>query len=247
MIRVGTSGWSYRHWKEPFYGKTPQRQWLAFISRRMTALELNGTHYRTPALSTLQAWREAVPADFHFAAKGHRYITHSLKLKNAEAALARQKRDLAPLGDRLKVMLWQMPRSFSANMERLESFLDALQGWGEVRHALEFRNASWFTDDVAHALERAAVANVISDAADWPRWDCVTSGLAYVRLHGAAQTYVSDYAPASLKQWASRVTAWQAGGADAYVFFDNDSEAAAPRNALAFMDSLRDSGAMPDL
>ena len=247
MIRVGTSGWSYRHWKAPFYGKTPQRQWLAFISRRMTAIELNGTHYRTPRPSTLRAWHEAVPEGFHFAAKGHRYITHSLKLKDADEALSRQKHDLAPLGDMLKVMLWQLPRSLTLDIDRLEAFLENLRTWPEVRHALEFRHASWFTDEVANALEEAGVANVMSDAADWPLWDHVTAGLAYVRLHGAARTYQSDYGAESLAAWADKAIGWQAGGADVYVFFDNDAEAAAPRNALALMELLKDSGNAPDL
>lgn len=238
MIRIGTSGWSYRHWKESFYGKTPQRQWLEFISRRMTAIELNGTHYRTPASTTLQKWRDTVPEGFHFAAKGHRYITHSKRLKDVGESLRRQKSDMAPLGSKLKVMLWQLPDSARINEERLDAFLSELKDWPEVRHAIELRHTSWFTDSVAERLQAAGVANVISDAADWPVWDRMTGGLAYVRLHGHTRTYASSYNRQSLEAWAEKARNWEGAGADVYIFFDNDSEAAAPRNALELMDLL---------
>ena len=96
---------------------------------------------------------------------------------------------------------------------------------------IEFRHPSWFDDEVASCLNNYRIANCISDAADWPMWGLVATDLVYIRLHGHTRTYASTYRTASLKQWATKIRKWLESGKDVHVYFDNDAEGAAPRDA----------------
>jgi uncharacterized protein YecE (DUF72 family) len=107
-----------------------------------------------------------------------------------------------------------------------------------VRHAIEFRHESWFDDDVAECLREHDLALCQSDAADWPRWDAVTTDFVYVRLHGHALTYGSKYSNAQIDRWASRVKRWLREARDVHLYFDNDAFGHAPRNALRLIDRL---------
>jgi uncharacterized protein YecE (DUF72 family) len=124
-----------------------------------------------------------------------------------------------------------MPRTFKKNIDRLEKFGEALAEWSEVRHAVEFRHDSWFDDEIADCLSRHRLANCISDAADWRRWDAVTTDLVYVRLHGHERSYVSSYPDKSLAAWAAKIRRWRRAGCAVHVYFDNDGEGAAPWDA----------------
>ncbi len=237
-LRIGTSGWNYPAWKDGFYAGVPRRRWLAHAASRFGGVEVNATFYRAMKATTLGGWAEQVPAGFGFAVKGHRAVTHSRKLKDAADSLARQRDDLAPLGDRLAGMLWQTPASLPHEPARLQAFLDALAAvWPETAHAIEFRNPDWFTEDTAARLADAGVANAISDAGDWPRWDAVTAPHVHVRLHGAPTTYHSPYGADALDRWAEAVRGWRAEGRAVQVYFDN-TEAPACDDALALIDRL---------
>jgi len=238
MIRIGTSGWNYRNWKETFYQGAPRRLWLTYLSERFPAVEVNATYYRSPKAETQEKWIESTADDFVFAAKGHRIVTHSKKLKDAKASVEQQRDTLKPLGPKLAVMLWQLPASFKCDIGRIKDFLDTLKVWPNVRHVMEFRDTSCFTDEMAATLDAAGVGNVISDAADWPMWEKVTGNLAYVRLHGHTRTYASGYSDRSLDEWADKVRGWAEEWADVFVFFDNDAEGHAPFDALKLMDKL---------
>jgi uncharacterized protein YecE (DUF72 family) len=124
----------------------------------------------------------------------------------------------------------------AVNDDRLARFLFELSRWRATRHALELRYRSWFEPQVADALANAGVAVCLSDAADWPMWDCVTTDLVYVRLHGHTRTYRSSYSHGSLERWRERALGWLSEGGDVHVYFDNDGEGAAPRNALSLID-----------
>ncbi len=233
--RIGTSGWNYARWRDDFYAGVPQRKWLAFCASRFTAIEVNATFYREMKPTTLARWREETPDDFVFAIKGHRFITHMKRLGSPQDSVVRQRDNAAALGDRLSVVLWQLPGSLKRNMERLAEFLDALGAWPAVRHSIEFRHASWFDDEVAAALGRHRVANCISDAADWPMWEAITTDLVYVRLHGHERTYASCYSEKQLRAWARLAQGWLDEGRAVHVYFDNDAEGAAPSNALRLL------------
>lgn len=232
-LYVGTSGWNYAAWATGFYQGVPRRAWLAHYARRFGAVEVNASFYHEIRPATYAAWRDETPEAFRFCVKAHRYLTHVKRLAFPPESLERQRRNLRALGSKLSVVLWQLPSSLPWEKRRLEDFLAAIDCWGEARHAVEFRHASWFRDDVAELLASHRVANCLSDAADWPMWEAATAELIYVRLHGHTRTYVSRYAPRALDAWAARIAAWLGEGRTVHVYFDNTDAGAAPQDALA--------------
>jgi uncharacterized protein YecE (DUF72 family) len=235
---IGTSGWTYKHWKNDWYQGVPAREWLPFMARQFPALEANGTHYRLPTKEALEKWRETTPPAFRFAMKAHRYLTHRKRLNEIEEGIQKQREPSLALGDKLAAVVWQLPPTFHCDVPRLERFLEALRAWPEPRHAIEFRHDSWFNPQIAALLAEARVANCLSDASRWPCWDAVTTDLVYVRLHGSKTTYVSAYPTEQLCRWADSVRRWLEEGRDVHVYFDNDAQGHAPHDARKLLDLL---------
>jgi len=239
---IGTSGWNYDSWRDNFYSGIPRKEWLSFCADHFSGIEVNATFYRLQTRETFRRWRDATPDDFRFAIKGNRFLTHNKKLAEPLPAIRRE-RDLAKeLGGKLAAVVWQLPRQFHKNMERLRGFARALKSWPQARHALEFRHDSWFDEEVADCLHAHRLAVCQSDAADWPLWNAVTTDMVYIRLHGHDVTYVAPYSPAQLKTWAGKIRHWRREGRDVHVYFDNDALGAAPLNAqqlLALVGSSR--------
>jgi uncharacterized protein YecE (DUF72 family) len=238
-IYIGTSGWSYRAWRESFYAGLPSASWLAHASRVFNSLEINGSFYRQVSAETFARWREETPVHFRFALKAHRYITHYKRLAGVETSIVRLRDPARELREKLAVVLWQLPVDLTADLDRLDAFLKALRAWPETRHSIEFRHPSWFTEEVENRLRDAAISVCLSDAPDFPLWRAVTSDLVYVRLHGHTRKYASSYHPSHLRRWARCVETWQAQGRDVHVYFDNDAEGAAVRNAVTLRDEVR--------
>ena len=236
---IGTSGWNHKGWRHSFYGDTPQKQWLRFCAEHFSSIEVNSTFYRLQEKSTFKKWRDETPKGFPFAIKGHRYVTHNKKLLDVEKSVIRCRESASPLGKRLAAVVWQLPAFLKKDIERLEKFLRNLRHWKSTRHAIEFRDKSWFDDEVAECLERHAVAICMSDAPDWPMWDRVTTDVVYIRLHGHTRKYASSYSKPALGKWATRTQRWLEENCDVHVYFDNDAEGAAPRNALTLLETLR--------
>jgi uncharacterized protein YecE (DUF72 family) len=237
-IYVGLSGWSYPEWRDGFYKGVPRRRWLAHCAEHFNAVEVNATFYRMMAETTYAKWLAETPENFAFAIKGNRFVTHIDRLRAPEAPLARQRDNVQAMGSRLRVVLWQMPPRLGKDLTRLDRLVTALADWPEVRHALEFRDTSWFDDETAERLAAAKLAVCVSDAGDWPRWDRVTGDLVYVRLHGSPRTYYSRYDKRKLKRWAEHVRGWAAEGREVHVYFDNDAEGHAPYDALKLIAAL---------
>jgi len=236
---IGTSGWNYKSWRNDFYCDTPQKQWLRFCAEHFSSIEVNSTFYRLQEKSTFKKWRDETPKGFPFAIKGHRYVTHNKKLLDVEKSVIRCRESASPLGKRLAAVVWQLPAFLKKDIERLEKFLRNLRRWKSTRHAIEFRDKSWFDDEVADCLERHAVAICMSDAPDWPMWDRVTTDVVYIRLHGHTRKYASSYSKPALGKWATRTQRWLEENRAVHVYFDNDAEGAAPRNALRLLEMLR--------
>ena len=236
---IGTSGWNYKIRRNDFYGDTAQKKWLWFCAERFTSIEVNGTFYKLQPQSTFKKWRDETPGGFPFAIKGHRYVTHNKKLIDVEEPVIRCRDAASPLGERLAAVVWQLPAFLKKNLERLEKFLQTLRQWETTRHAIEFRHKTWFDDDIAECLTKHAVAICMSDAPDWALWDRVTTDMVYVRLHGHTRKYASNYSKRSLENWANRVRTWLNQNRDVHVYFDNDAEGAAPKNALTLLEMLR--------
>lgn len=229
---IGTSGWNYPDFREGFYGDLAQKDWLGYYATRFNAVEVNATFYHQQRKSAFEHWNAQTPDDFVFAIKGHRFLTHMKRLNEPAQPLEKSRESAAGLAGKLAVVIWQMPRSLRKDIPRLEGFAEALSTWKEARHAMEFRHPSWFDDEVAACLSRHRIANCLSDAADWPMWEAVTTDLVYIRLHGHVQTYASQYGAEELAIWAARMRHWQGQGRDVHAYFDNTAGGAALRNAL---------------
>jgi uncharacterized protein YecE (DUF72 family) len=236
---IGTSGWSYDSWKEHFYRGVPRKRWLPHAASQFTALEVNGSFYSQIKPETYKSWADQVPADFRFAVKGHRFVTHYKQLRDVGESVERVLAQAEPMGEKLAVVVWQLPARTRADLDRLDGFLEVLGRHRSVRHALEMRHESWFTDEVARRLRRARVANCLSDAPDFPMWSEVTTDLVYVRLHGHTRKYASSYSTPHLRRWATSVERWLAEGRDVHVYFDNDAEGHAVRNARTLLDLVK--------
>ena len=185
MIHLGTSGYSYDHWKKIFYPKgLPARRWLEHYAQVFRTVELNATFYRLPPETAAAAWREATPRGFVFAAKGSRYITHMKRLTGPAPALAKYFERLQGLGDKLQVVLWQLPPQMThPDPARLRAFLREVPR-GRLRHAFEFRSDGWYVSEICDVLDEFGVAFCEHDLvkAKPPR---VTGGFRYLRFHGA--------------------------------------------------------------
>jgi uncharacterized protein YecE (DUF72 family) len=231
---IGTSGWTYDAWRDLLYRDVPRARWLPHYATRFDAVEVNATFYHSLKPTSFAHWREQTPIQFRFAIKANRYLTHVGRLDFPAAALARERRSAMPLGEKLAVVLWQLPAGLHLDLHRLERFLERLSRWPEPRHAIEFRHASWFIEPTVALLSAHRVAACQSDAADWPMWEgVVTTDLVYVRLHGHEATYCSPYSDRALRRWAARVREWQDEGRSVHVYFDNTDLGHAVSNATA--------------
>lgn len=229
-IYIGTSGWNYPHWREAFYPSgLPPADWLSFYARHFSSVEINATFYRLPSPETLDAWRDAVPADFRFAVKASRYITHLKKLKDPQSSIATFFDRIDRLGDRLGPILFQLPPRWHVNIERLAAFLEALPDG--YRYAFEFRDPSWWNESVTDLLAAYQAAFCVFDLDGRTSPFLETTDLVYLRWHGSDGPYRGGYGEARLQALARRIRRWREGGRDVYVFFDNDADAQAVRDA----------------
>ncbi len=236
-IYVGTSGWVYKGWRAHLYGKLPVRRWLEAASRAFDSLEINGSFYTKIAPTTYQRWYDETPADFRFSLKGHRFVTHYKRLRDCRDSIVRLRDQAAPLAEKLAAVIWQLPSNFGIDLGRLDDFLDALRAW-PARHTLELRHTSWFIPEVADRLRAAKVGVCLGDAPDFPMWREVTADFVYVRLHGHTRKYASSYSGPSLARWATDARTWAAAGRDVFIYFDNDAEGHAVRNARSLRQRL---------
>jgi uncharacterized protein YecE (DUF72 family) len=246
-VRIGTSGYVYADWRGRFYPRSlPARDWLQFYARRLPTLELNNPFYRLPSVETFRAWRTAVPSDYVFAVKASRFLTHLKRLKDPREPLDLFLSRARHLGPALGPVLFQLPRQFHANVERLDGFLRALDRQRRVtglRVALEVRHPSWLEPAVFARLERADVSLCLHDSTAQPVTAPVTADFVYVRRHGYGRR--GSYPARALARDADDIRRWAADGRDVYVYFNNDWKAFAVKNALA-LTGLVQVGRSPD-
>ena len=231
-IRIGTSGWHYRHWIDHFYPVgLHSDDWLAHYARHFHCVEINNSFYRLPSASSIDAWLQQTSPGFTFALKASRYITHMKKLHDCAAPLAEFVRLARRFGERLAVILFQLPPRWHVNAQRLADFLALLPK--DLAYAVEFRDPSWHIDDIYRLLEEHRVAFCQFDLDRLTSPSVVTADLVYVRLHGPDAPYSGRYPGRELRGWAERLRAWDGQGREVYLFFDNDQRAAAIHDALA--------------
>ncbi len=239
VIHVGLSGWTYAPWRGVFYPKGLRREEeLAYAAAHVRSIEINGTFYGMQRPEAFQSWADQVPTDFTFAVKAPRYITHILRLRDAQIPLANFiASGLLRLGCHLGPILWQFPSNFRFDPERIEPFLRLLPhdtgaaatlgrkhdnrlrapAWLDceprraMRHAFEIRHESFRCQAFIDLLRAYDVALVCADTPEWPRLMDLTSDFVYCRLHGAEELYASGYDNAALDTWAARINAWARG------------------------------------
>ena len=260
-VRIGISGWRYPPWRGVFYPVgLAQAHELRHASERLRTIEINGSFYSLQRPTSWRRWFDETPADFVFAVKGGRFLTHHKKLRDCEQPLANFfASGVLALEEKLGPILWQLPPQLAFDAERVAAFLELLprttraaatlarghdhrlrhgahvdvRSDQPLRYALEVRHETFAAPAFLRLLRRFDVACCVADTAGrWPALDAVTADFVYVRLHGDKRLYVSGYGRAALDAWAARIARWRDGGRDVFVYFDNDVKVRAPFDAM---------------
>ena len=230
-IRIGTSGWHYKHWIGNFYpAGTSLSKLLAHYCKYFDTVELNNSFYHLPKTPALESWRDSTPEGFCFAAKGSRFLTHMKKLKDPEQALDRFFSCIDILQHKLGPILFQLPPNWELDSDRLETFIAHLPR--EHHYAFEFRNSTWSVPQTYALLRRHNVANCIFDLAGTQSPVEVTADFSYIRLHGPGGKYQGSYTDQAVSKWADRIRKWWRDLRAVYIYFDNDQAGYAAQNAL---------------
>lgn len=234
-IRIGTSGWTYKHWQEVFYpAECPQSKWLEYYTDHFDTVELNASFYRLPNPKTFENWRARTPDNFLWSVKASKYITHTKRLKDPVEPLKRLYDAAAGLGEKLGVILIQLPPNLVFDETLFRDFCDKLNPG--IRHTLEPRHASWLNDNAYAILKEFNMALCISDTAGrYPSAEEITADFVYVRLHGSQELYASGYTEDELQNWAQKIRSWNR---DTFIYFDNDFEGNAIKDAKRLKEIL---------
>jgi uncharacterized protein YecE (DUF72 family) len=238
-VRIGCSGWNYKHWREGvFYPpRCPQRLWLPYYAERFDTVEINNTFYRLPRPSAVANWVEQTPPDFCFAVKASRYLTHVKRLTDLGSGIRRFYASIEPLArsPKLGPVLWQLPPRFRRDDDRLAGALERLP---PGRHCFEFRDESWFAPEVYALLREHGVALVIGDHPSRPyQAHELTAHWTFVRFHAGSRGRDGNYSETELEEWAARIDDWRRR-VEVYAYFNNDWRGFAPRNAASLKRKL---------
>ena len=230
-VRVGCSGWQYKHWCGNFYpDDLPQKRWFEHYASVFDTVEVNNSFYKLPEAETFAGWAARAPRQFEFAVKASRFLTHMKKLKDPEEPVERFFSRARSLGRQLGPVLFQLPPGWKLDLPRLEQFLHALPR--DVRHVIEFREPSWYTEEVYTLLNHHAVALCVHDMPGSASGRTRIGPFLYVRFHGASGRYDGSYPVGQLESWAEWLGQQMSAGIHVYAYFNNDVGGHAPRNAL---------------
>ena len=259
------SGWTFDGWKGEFYPKgLSAKKELAFASRKVNSIELNGTFYRLQTPKSFQKWHNETPDGFVFSVKAPQYITHIRRLKEIEEPLATfLASGLLCLGKKLGPILWQFPPNVMLKDDRFETFLKLLpkdtasaakysQGHSDkikaahtkcdvnipLRHAFEFRHPSFDNKDFMAMLREFSVAFVFAHTGT-PYLEECTTDFVYARMHGKDKEQKKGYSSAFLTDWADKIKNWTKSGREAFIYFDDEEKVYAPRDALKLAQLLK--------
>jgi len=235
QAHIGTSGWSYQHWRERFYPPdVPQRRWLECFAEQFPTVELNSTFYHDPKPETYDGWRERTPAGFVFAVKMSRFITHRRVLAEVGEPLERFLVGARRLGEKLGPILVQLPPTLEREDGVLGRFLGLLRespAGRDLRYAFEFRHPSWLAHEVYRLLECARASPCWNDYGGVGVSGVVTTDFVYLRRHGAGGRYTGCYSEEALAEDARLLARHLREGRDAFTYFNNDARAFAVQNA----------------
>ena len=261
-IRIGIGGWTFEPWRGVFYPKSvKQKDELAYASRHLTAIEINGTYYSTFKPDSWKKWRDETPDGFVFTVKGSRFTTNRRELAGAGESLERFfAQGMAELGERLGPIFWQLPHTKRFDAGDLDAFFALLPKSLDgvpLRHALEPRHDSFCTPEYPALLRKHGIGNVYARHHTYPEIADVTADFVYARLQTGEDAVETAYPPAELDAWAARLKTWADGGApedlpsvdpdhalpksprDVFAFIIHEGKVRAPAGAMALIERVR--------
>lgn len=245
-IYIGTSGWNYKHWSRGVFYPTGLKtaDWLPYYAQFYDTVEVNSTFYGLSKREIFEKWREQVPDGFQFTLKAPRFYTHMKKLLDPQDTMAKFLESATGLGDHLSMLLFQLPKGWGFQPERLENllaFMDSQTIAPGLRSALEIRDESWNNEECFQILRAHHAALVF---ADWPGFAAegpVTANFVYLRRHGPWALYASGYPDEYLEKDAEKIRKWRKEGIEAYEYFNNDGYGYAVKNSIRLKEMLGDS------
>jgi uncharacterized protein YecE (DUF72 family) len=238
-ILIGTSGWVYKEWNERFYPKgTKDKDKLGYLAQHFPTVEINSSFYRMPTKAVFTVWHERAPEEFIFSLKFPRYITQMKKLildEQSKSYINDFIKNSKALNNQLGAVLIQLPPNFGYDLERLAAFIKYLLSYAKkskykADFCIEFRNDTWFNDDVFNLMRKYNIGFVIADSSVWPQDKVFTADFSYIRFHGPVEMFASSYANRQLDRWAEFIVS-QRNIKRVYVYFNNDMSAKAIENA----------------
>jgi uncharacterized protein YecE (DUF72 family) len=245
QIRIGCSGWMYSHWRGAFYPqKLTVRNWFAFYAEHFDTVEINNSFYRLPKAETFDTWRVQAPPGFAYAVKANRFLTQAKKLKDCEEPLERMMSPFRHLQPALGPILYQLPPRFRLNLERLERFLELIPR--DITNVFEFRDKSWFVDDVFTLLDRHGASFCAHDMPGLETPRLASGSVAYVRFHGGEGKYWGRYSDERLLDWADWMFDQARQSRSVWAYFNNDIDAHAVQDALTLKAMIAQSVSFPD-
>jgi uncharacterized protein YecE (DUF72 family) len=237
VIWIGTSGWTYKHWKGKFYPeKISQRLWLEYYAERFKTVELNASFYHIPKKNITEGWAQRTPPDFRFSVKVTRLITHIRKLENCDDIIEWFFKEMDPLKKKVLAYLLQLPPSFIPTPDRLKNFIGSLPHGN--RYVFEFRDKNAFTGPLPEILSEQNIGFCIHDYRGIESPPIVTSDVVYLRFHGYGRQYAGSYPDDVLTDWSRKMKEWRDEGRMVLVYFNNDLEGSAISNAMTLRDNL---------
>lgn len=229
-IYIGTSGWSYKHWRGTFYPQEIKvKNHFSYYLQHFNTVEINNSFYRLPSEETFLNWKKIVPDDFIYVIKANRFITHIKKLHDPAVTLAPFMDHVKLLGEKLGPVLFQLPPFMKSNTVLLEAFLEELPK--KFPYVFEFRNPDWYKPEVYDLLKKHNCAFCIYELAGHISPSLITADFVYLRLHGPGNKYQGSYSDETLQSWADECLKWSETK-DVFVYFDNDQNGYAAFNAL---------------
>lgn len=239
QIHIGCSGWFYWHWRGIFYPDTQRTDtWFRHYTANFNTVELNAPFYSWPKLSTVKSWVRNTPENFRYSVKVNRLITHEKRLVRTRMLVEEFCKFEEILGPKLGSFLFQFPPSYRYTASRLASVIRQLDP--KYRNAVEFRHKSWWRESVYKRFRERGLIFCTVSAPRLPDDLIVTNDVIYARLHGRSRWYRHDYTAEELEEWARKIEA--SGAGEAWIYFDNDREGFAIKNAQALKALLRSRG-----
>ncbi|MCF0069162.1 DUF72 domain-containing protein [Dyadobacter sp. CY261] len=231
-IHIGTSGWSYKHWKGIFYpNNMKSAEYLTFYARHFPVSEINNSFYKLPTKDIAEKWVESVPDGFLFCPKMSRYLSHLKKLHDPQEPLERFFGIFGPLKKHLGPILIQLPANSRFSSGVAGPFYEETDRYKGFRFALEVRHPSWFSEESIALMKKHGITLVFSQAETFPYHEEITAKDIYLRFHGPSSLYSSPYSDEVLEEYAEKFTEWADQGHHVWAFFNNDVGGHALNNA----------------